>query len=125
MSGGYWLWKQGDLTIAYGQPVHLEEVVKHYPDAVPIKPRFIRRGEKVVLTRQFHEDFKTVMDYYGEPERDIEQLWKPYVREYPNDAVPKFASLAADIRRRLEYGVSERIRSSVKEAADAANVRDQ
>lgn len=124
MSAGSWLWKNGDMMIAFGQTVNYEEIAEFYPDAEPVKPRFVGKNEKVVMPPGFAADFKTVMEYYGENPDDIERVWKPYVRQFPNDTARKMSALAADIRRRIEHGINDRIRTSIKESRDETTLRD-
>lgn len=107
---GYWLWKNGEQLLAFSPPQNYEDICKEYPDAVPVKPRFVRRGERVSLPKDFIDDFNLVMKHYGEGNEQIETQWKPYVREYPEHAVPCIRAAARNIRRSVEYQMTERIR---------------
>lgn len=111
---GYWLWKDGEQLLAFSPPCNYEDICDEHPNAVPIKPRFIRHGEKVSLPKDFIEDFNLVMQHYGEGPEQIESQWKPYVREYPDHAIPCIRAAARNIRLSVEYQMTDRIRQNIE-----------
>lgn len=114
---GYSIWKTNRGVITFGADVNVEDVLKHYDEAEPAKPRFIKRNEQPSMPREFVKDFTDVVRFFGCDDEEI-AVRKKFCREYPDLAISGYSALAADLRGRPEFGITQRI----KEATNAAKV---
>lgn len=114
---GYSIWRANGVIVAFGADVNVEDVLKHYDEAEPVKPRFIKRNEQPTMPREFVKDFTDVIRFFGCDDDEIAAR-KKFCREYPDIAIIGYSALAADVRSRPEFSITQRI----KEAINATKV---